>query len=160
MGFGHGGAMTVITYKNGVFACDTLWTEGGLNATYAPKVVKLRSGALFGSAGDCDDRELVALLQNVKTAAKLPSRKTLLALEADLSGLLLLPNGELWNINTAKDDCGVYLVVAPCAAIGAGFEVAMGAMHAGATARQAAEIACRLVKTCGGPVLTFTMDGK
>jgi hypothetical protein len=40
---------------------------------------------------------------------------------------------------------------------GSGREVALGAMHVGARAQQAAEAACDLIASCGGPVHAFTL---
>lgn len=44
------------------------------------------------------------------------------------------------------------LAVLPPFAIGSGADYAMGAMRHGASPRQAAEIACELCISCGGPV--------
>lgn len=46
-------------------------------------------------------------------------------------------------------------VYAPFLAWGSGASFAMGAMAAGANAKRAAEIACELCTTCGGPVVSW-----
>lgn len=46
-------------------------------------------------------------------------------------------------------------IYSPIIAWGSGKELAMGAMAAGANAKRAAEIACELCPTCGGPVISW-----
>ena len=64
--------MTVIAYRDGMMAADSCWSDNhendscsGLIFSHAPKLRRLSSGALYGGAGASDDRELVALLDNV-----------------------------------------------------------------------------------------------
>src|SRR5690242_1566275 len=95
--------MTTIAYCNRVMACDSSITDDeGIQDGSQNKIVRLSSGALLGGSGDSDDRELVALFDKVKTPKQFPSRKALADLHMDYLGLLVLPNGRIYKIETVR----------------------------------------------------------
>jgi hypothetical protein len=129
------------------------------------KIKRLASGALLGSAGENDSREMEKLLDKIKTPDKLPARQELIGLKLDYAGLIAFPRGGVWMISTGKtdesgyaadddEDMGVWpaTTMGGYAACGSGADCALAAMDAGATARQATEIAIKRSIYCRGPV--------
>lgn len=162
--------MTVIAWRNGVMACDSRWSTFGFQTVSAIKIQRLSSGALLGSAGDNDCRAMVELLDKIKDPRKLPSRAELEKTKLEYEGLIAFPRGGVWYVGTGRTneagyadvdsidddspDCGVWnaTTMGGYAAIGSGGEAALCAMDAGASAREAVEIACRRISSCSGPV--------
>lgn len=157
--------MTVITWRSGVMCCDSCWSSAGTQTVSMIKIKRLASGALLGTAGDNDDRDMVRLLDKIKTPDKLPTRAELIALKIDFAGLIAFLRGGVWMLATGKvddagypddddDDMGVWpaATIGGYAACGSGGDFALAAMDAGATARQAAEIACKRSIHCRPPV--------
>ena len=159
------GAMTIIVWRAGIMACDSCWASSGTQTVSMIKIKRLSSGALLGSAGENDSREMERLLDKIKTPDKLPSRQELIALKLDYEGLIAFVRGGVWTVATGKvDDAGYAdddeadMGVWPAAtmggyaASGSGADYALAAMDAGATARQAVEIACKRNINCRPPV--------
>ena len=69
--------MTVIAVRGRTMACDSAWSTDGRIATLKTKLVRLRSGAIYGSAGDSDDRSMLALVQDATRFEDFPSREVL-----------------------------------------------------------------------------------
>jgi len=157
--------MTVIAYRDGVMACDSCWNDRGTIDTLGNKIVRLKSGALLGQSGDNDVRELIGLLQHVKTPQTLPSRSQLIALRADFDGLLVFKKNRIFRIATTcklietleEEDIGVWEISRPFAAIGSGGDFALGALAAGKSAREAAALACRFNINCRLPVYAVAL---
>lgn len=140
--------MTTVAYRDGVMACDSCWTSDEAQTVSATKVRRLKHGLLWGASGDNDIREIVRLIDGCKTPASLPLRSALTAVRADCSGLVVFPNGKIFQIATAakadsEGDVGVWEVNRGFAAVGTGGHLALGAMAAGRSAAQAVAIACR-----------------
>lgn len=146
--------MTVIAYKDGVMACDSCWSDNGLVVNSANKIVKLSAGGLLGEAGDSDTRDIIRLLDKVKKADQLPEREAISKLGIDYAAILALPDGTLWNVyaDIEKKDYGLFPIRLPFAAVGCGRQIAIGAMAAGASAVQAASIACQWDTHCRLPI--------
>lgn len=150
--------MTVITYRDGVMACDSAWSLDDTVVTRQNKITRFETGALYGAAGDSDDRTLVRLLAKVTRASEIPSRAALAEIPNDIGALFVLPSGAVFMIDTGKDDPGMCPVRHPFATVGSGKKLAFGAMAAGATAREAAAIAARYDLHCRTPVHTLTLS--
>lgn len=160
--------MTTIAYKDGVMACDSCWSyDDGLDTTMT-KVKRLASGALLGSAGDNDSRQVERLLDKCKTPQSLPDRAAIMAIRCDYLGILVLPRGRVFKVaathvseaNWDKDfaeDIGVWEVTAPWTAVGTGSRWAVGAMAAGKSARDAVLIACRYDLNSKSPVYHYPL---
>jgi hypothetical protein len=157
--------MTIITWRAGIMACDSCWATYGTQTVSMIKIKRLSSGALLGSAGENDSREMERLLDKIRHPDKLPTRAELLALKLDYGGLIAFPRGGVWMISTGKTDAAGYaedssedMGVWPAttmggyAACGSGSDCALAAMDAGATAREAVEIAIRRDIHCRGPI--------
>lgn len=157
--------MTVIAWRAETMACDSCWSSAGTQTVSMIKIKRLASGALLGTAGENDSREMERVLDKIKYPDKLPSRQELIALKLDFTGLIAFPRGGVWMIATGKvddagypdnadDDMGVWpaATIGGYAACGSGADFALAAMDAGATARQAVEIACKRSVHCRPPV--------
>jgi hypothetical protein len=150
--------MTTIAYKAGMMACDSCWTHNDLQVTSLSKIVRLSSGALLGQAGDNDGREMAIFLDKIKTERNLPTRRQLLDLRLNFHGLLVLPNGGIFSVACRedpldyRDEVGFTPISRKFTSCGSGYELAIGAMAAGKTAREAVAIACDFDINSRGPV--------
>ena len=159
--------MTIIVWRAGVMACDSCWASNGTQTVSMIKIKRLTSGALLGSAGENDSRDMERLLDKIKGPDKLPSRQDLIALRISYAGLIAFQRGGVWSIETGRvddagypteadeeSDMGVWpaATMGGYAACGSGMDYALAAMDAGATARQAVEIACKRNIHCRPPV--------
>ena len=156
--------MTIICYRAGVMASDSCWSTYGTQTVSAIKIIRLSSGALLGSSGDNDARAIYDLLDKIRDPKKLPSRAELAATKIDYEGLIAFPKGGVYMVvtghhdetgyPTAEGDCGVWQATSMggYAACGSGGDIALAAMDAGATAKEAALIACRRNIYCRPPV--------
>ena len=131
-------------------AADTACSDDYQFLTKVSKIVRLASGGLFGSSGDGDVRDAVELVTKIKTPAGLPTRKQLLTLELDFSGILVLPKGRIFHVyadepddHTKRWSAGVYEISEDFFAVGSGATHAIAAMEAGKSAKDAVHIACR-----------------
>jgi hypothetical protein len=162
--------MTCIAWRAGIMACDSCWTFGDTHVASLIKIKRLHSGALLGQAGDNDCRAMEQLLDKIKDPRKLPTKNELAATKDEFYGLLALPgNGGVWVVTTGpvdeagwpvadshdnREEHGVWLATSMggYAAVGSGSDYALAAMDAGASAKQAVEIACRRNIHCRPPV--------
>jgi len=140
--------------------------------TLSKKIMRLKSGALLGEAGDFDTRHMIKLLNNAKRYEDLPSLKELQEINFTYLGLLILPDRTIVKIETVAaaskdkrksgddDSAGLYKVESTFTAVGSGAELALGAMEFGATSRQAVLIACRRDINSRPPVHTLSLPKK
>lgn len=166
--------MTTVAYHRGVMASDSCMTFDDAIDALVPKMVRLRSGGLLGSAGDNDAREIESMLDRVKTARGVPRRSDLLQIRLDYVGLLVLPDGAVFKIATTHaseahwgdgfvDDIGAWQIprgTGGLAAIGTGGLAARVAMMCGKTPAEAVAIACSLDIYSRPPVHTLTLKRK
>jgi hypothetical protein len=162
--------VTVIAYRSGVMACDSCWASNGTQNVSATKIIRLSSGGLLGSAGDNDIRALVNLVDKIRSPSQLPSRRSLAETRISCEALLAFKSGDVWMISTGGHDdagypidddadygCWPAATIGGYAAAGSGADYALAAMDAGASARQAVEIACRRNIHCRLPVHTVKL---
>lgn len=145
--------MTTVAFDGKTMACDSCWTYGGAVDTLSTKIIRLSSGALFGTAGQNDSRAVTALIDKVKTPAQMPSYEALMNVRASVLGLLVLPKGRMFKISTTltapemwddeMEDFGMWEISGPFSAVGSGSDLAMVAMDCGKVARDAVRIACK-----------------
>lgn len=160
--------MTTIAFDGKTLACDSCWTLGGTVDTLSTKIVRLSSGSLFGTAGQNDSRAVNALLDKVKTPGQLPSYEALMAIRADVLGLLVLPKGRVYKVATTiispenwnedMGDFGLWEISGPFTAIGSGGDLALVAMECGKSARDAVRIACKYDPQSRGPVHQMALN--
>jgi 20S proteasome alpha/beta subunit len=157
--------VTTVAYKDGILACDSCWTSNSMVDTLSKKITRLKYGVLLGHSGDNDGRAFVKLLNAVKKFEDLPTFAELDAIKIDFLGLLIFPDKRIAKISTSgfrdrDDDIGVWEIEGSFTAVGTGAEFAIGAMEAGATARQAVLIACKRDINSRPPVWTLSLPKK
>lgn len=141
--------MTTIATKNGVMAGDNLWTMGDTKIVCAEKIwISKRTDSVLGFSGDA--AWLVMFKEWYESGAK---RKMVPDIRVHVEGCIhaleLTTDGKIWiwDIDFIPMPFqGEFL------AVGSGSKYAMGAMAAGASARQAVSVACRLDPYSGLPV--------
>lgn len=159
--------MTTIAFDGKTMACDSCWTYGGTVDTLTTKITRLSSGGLFGTAGQNDSRAVNALIDKAKMPSQLPGYEALMAVRADVLGLLVLPKGRVYKIATTiispenwdetMDDYGLWEITGPFAAVGSGGDMALAAMECGKPARDAVRIACKFDPNSRPPIHVQTL---
>lgn len=154
--------MTVIAYsaKYRIMAADSRCSdEYGMHLTSCQKIFRLKNGAVLGTAGDSDDRDIRAMLAS-SSPRKMPSRKELAELKHQFKGILVFPKGQIFlvemfyrefqsegewtaNVDSIRDEI---------VASGCGAQFAYGAMECGANPIQAVRAACKRDTACALPV--------
>jgi hypothetical protein len=155
--------MTVIAYssKHRVLAADSRCAEEGeYHLTNCQKVFVLKSGALFGMAGEADERDFLALLERA-TPRRMPTRAQIAELHLDGKLILVFPHGQVFRIACEFCERGqsqgewtgeVLPIRDTLIAVGSGAAYAYGAMEHGASPTQAVRIACKRDLMCALPV--------
>jgi len=140
--------------------------EHDTHVTSTKKVYRLSNGALYGYAGDSDDRDLRALLSK-STPRKMPTRAQLATLKTDAKVIVVFPKGQCYTIEIEFDKektndwvASVDLITDEIVAVGSGYQFAMGAMEAGKSPAEAVRIACRRDLACAPPVQWEPLDRK
>lgn len=135
--------MTVIAYKDGILACDSLIIQGDAIAGEARKLVAVPEtaggGWMAGAGPTARVNQFIA--KAIAGADPMPS-------DEGVSVLWVRPGGLVFAVEAES----IFEMVAPFHAIGSGSHVALGAMSAGATAIEAVEAACKICISCGGEV--------
>jgi hypothetical protein len=139
--------MTTIAYRNGVMAADSAIFDRGCHVGECVKIFRAPSGIIGGAAGCLGD--LCALRDWIlgDCDGKPPEFG-----DEDSEGLVVHPTGVVEWIGPKQkriEHRSEFHV------IGSGFRIAMGAMHMGATAFQAVEIAAKLDSYTRGPITTI-----
>ena len=151
--------MTCIAWDGNTLASDSQCTDNcGMYLTRTPKLFRLKGGALIGTAGDDDCREVMELFDNVKDENDFPSRGQMAATHTNFGGLLVLPNKAVYTIDIGYQELGERLggqwdgsitrIYGKYAIMGSGGSYAMGAMVSGASAVDAVKAACKLDSFC------------
>lgn len=145
--------MSVVAYRNGILAADTLWIEGNFKS-YGTKIQKLCPAAewiLVGGVGAEPDIEYLKKWylsdrqsppQFVVNGGHETSAKLLVVVSPTEVDVV----DQLGYVSRKHLDKDQYM------AIGSGYMVALAAMHNGASAAQAVQTAIELEAYCGGSV--------
>ncbi len=137
--------MTVIAYdhKRHEIAVDSACTAGDVRAGSTTKFVELPDGRIAIGCGIHSNIKLIfEALRNGDTVDTAWYEDT---------AIVLVEAGHVYVMDESpyRDE------FKKSWAWGSGMEVALGALHMGATAEQAAQTACKYITTCGGPVHVF-----
>src|SRR5690606_5707700 len=138
-------AMTTVAVRDGVMACDSRMT--GEFIAQAHKVIQ-GEGILVGYCGDC-----IAAYAFAEYVAGLSEDKPHNGGDDDIE-LLVLKGRKLFLVDNRLR---WFPIPERYYAIGSGSQAAMVAMHMGATAREAVEMAKRVDPYTGGRVREFTL---
>jgi len=143
--------MTAIAYRDGIMAADTMCIlDDHVKLLNDIKVTSIK-GHLIGISGtDCPTNE--DFIKRFFSPAKL----TPWAAPRSFTTLVVTPEGsiELWDETGTKTSLNEEFW-----AVGSGKEYAIGAMEAGATARQAVTIAIKRCPTVSGKVVWRQLKG-
>ena len=146
--------MTVIAYRDGVMAADSRITFSGEESGSAyGRCAKLyrTKDAIIGLQGESSPG--LVFLDWYKSGKRKPP-EGLVTSDADFFALVLTKHGlflfDKW--------CRGEEVLDEFWAIGSGAKAALGAMHMGADAEQACDIACRIDPYCAPPIETMTLE--
>ncbi len=136
--------MTIIAYRDGILAADTFVWSGSITIGTTTKIIKAPDGWMAGTAGDSYAGECFRRwVMNRRT----PEWSNDIE---NFTGLLIDPNGNVLSYDSKYK--GPSHAIASFYAIGSGYEVAIGAMSAGASAEEAARIAIERCSHCGGMI--------
>lgn len=140
--------MTTIAVRDGVMACDSLAIDGSTRIM-CEKIYRMPDGTILGGAGSS------AAIEAFLTARRKGESCTLT--EEDRKSFVvavLHPDGSIMRWEDER--CG-WKVLDGFHAIGSGAQAAMAAMHMGADAVKAVEIAKLVNADTGGPVVSMSI---
>jgi len=143
--------MTILVVRNGVFAADSQVTCGGINYAKAHKIRRLADGSLLGASGDtivC--ARFLDWVQALITEGDEIKHEDMKRFPY-ITGLWVRPEG-VFILEGNHKTGGIAKVEGEFFAEGSGYIAALAAMHAGASARRAVEITCKLDRSCELPV--------
>ena len=140
--------MTVIAYRAGILAADSLTCAHGTRVGTAKKIWRGGDGTLLALCGSrCEAADFLEWFL-AGERGRPPGGE-------DWGGTLIRPDGAVFNINASGR---MTSVEAEFHTNGAGGFIALGAMDRGATAIEAVESAIRWSTDCGGPVQFERLD--
>lgn len=153
--------MTIVTYREGVLAADTLVTADGgqVRDGYVSKIAQSPGGSIGGATGPLAITQTYLHMVHSGLVDKwiedgFKDRLDLGADKGEFEGLLITPDAVVIRV----DWRGAALIVEkPYYAIGSGAWFALGAMAAGAPAPVAADIARNFDTCCGGQIETMLL---
>lgn len=128
--------MTTIAYRAGKMVGDTAIFDRGTYCGEAVKIFRAPDGRLGGLAGCFGDSAMFRKWFAEGAEGDPPEFK-----DEESEGVIAHPDGTIEWVGHGRKRVQI---TAPFIAIGSGFCVAMGALHAGATAERAIEIAADL----------------
>lgn len=151
--------MTVIVVRDGVIASDSQGGggQGGLKVKMR-KLVRQGDVAIGWSGNYCDGKAFAEWYFAGADLEKIPARHNRDADRnaVDFTALVLHSAGWEywfeWMVPETSQD-----ILEPFYAIGSGTQAAMAAMHMGASAVEAVEVACTVVDGCALPVVHETI---
>jgi hypothetical protein len=154
--------VTVIAYssKHRILAADSRCSDAtGMHLTSCRKIFRLRNGALLGTSGDSDERDVRDLLSKA-SPRKMPSRAALGEIKSRFEGLLVFPKGQVYVVNVWHREHefegewagSVDVITDSIVSVGCGYAFAYGAMEVGADPIKAVRAACRRDTACALPV--------
>lgn len=146
--------MTVIAYRDGTLAADTLVTTGSDMAGQALKIKRLETW-LVGYAGSFGSMQPV--LNWITDGADF-TKPVEYPAGMDTSAILIDKDGQGHYVDS--ESRFVSKVTAPYMTIGCGSSGARVAMHLGCSAIEAVEAVIDLDVACGGKVTFLTVEGE
>jgi len=138
--------VTTVAYRDGVIACDTQVSRNDCLVGYAPKAGRI-GRLLYGFSGELHTGQ--AFYSWLKEGAS----GTFAVPESVNATCICVVEGRIVEFGKIDID----YMRAPFVAIGSGWEVATGAMLAGATATEAVRAAAKVDLYTGGDILEFKL---
>ena len=148
--------MTTIAFRDGIMAADSQETDGGMK-TKCRKLFRVEDACgnevIIGTAGGSFTGML--FVDNYSSVEDRPAVLDNITEDENFHNLIW--DGEdLYEVDWLWHPIKVPRV--PFFAIGSGAAAAMGAMHAGASAKEAIQIAKKIDNYTGGTVKTMSLD--
>ena len=141
--------MTIICYRDGVMASDSLVTDGDARAGTIEKLSINRKKWMAGAAGAIHPcQEFHAWVMAGCDGEFDPSCD-----DGEFSGILVSPSGVIYDVDADGKRSRIKAEYVVC---GSGSSYALGAMAFGATAVEAVQVAIKLCVTCGGDLQVIT----
>ncbi len=141
--------MTTIAFKDGILAADSGVFQSGRWCGSADKLIRASDGGMAAVAGSLVDTEVV------RSALKEQETGGGFDISDDSEALVIRPDGQVYNAFTNSRIC---FVDGPFHALGSGFDIAFGAMAAGASALEAVKIAAEYDVNTRGPFQTMEIE--
>ncbi len=143
--------MTTIVYRDGIMAGDSRITDDNIIFPGVDvKVYKSKSGWLYGACGDVSACELFyAWARKLRDLPK----KAPNPLVGSFEGLIVSPRGVIMFVEGGR----AWSLKADFAAVGSGRDAALGALHFGASAREAVECATKVDSKSGLPISSVSL---
>lgn len=154
--------MTIICIKDGIVAADTGGFQGPVMIENAvAKIVKSYDGALGGACGESSAtaafRHWFRISINKQARSNYGVDRLTFEKDTDFDSMWLEPNGEIWRMDWAGRP---WKFSDNFAAIGAPYEMALGAMLAGASAAEAVRICIERHAYAAGDVVTSRSEDR
>lgn len=149
--------MSIVCFKDGTMAADTRAIHDDAGIVRTTKLMRKRIGRrehLLGLAGDVS----YAMLFCEWYGSGKPMPDQLKSIPEEKKFSVLIYAGK--KLYEADGICRPLEVESRFYAIGSGSQAALGAMRAGASALQAAKIACEIDSACGLPIQTMVLPTK
>jgi 20S proteasome alpha/beta subunit len=134
--------MTTIVWDGARLAADSQVTDNGMRCGTMTKIGKTADGWLWGFCGKA--------ARQAAFVAWAESREGDPPVAEETTALLVNPDGEL-----REWDGGWLIVDAKFQAFGSGYQVALGALASGKTAREAVETACQFDTMSSAPIISL-----
>lgn len=147
--------MTVIAWDGNTLAADSMVSDGYLAGRSVKLTEHRRKGRRYLMAGTGTSRAIRAVRHWFITGAD-PKNFPKVAMNDDDFSRFIVVDCESATVRDYQSTHIPCIERAVPFAWGCGREAAMGAMAHGATATQAVETACKLIKGCGGPVVSLS----
>lgn len=142
--------MTTIAYRNGILAADTqMATSGSVNGSVI-KIARREDGALVGAAGYAT--YAYAFMQWFLSGEQGDPPKADHS-DNNLDRGVIFGSDGYFRVYEVE---GMFVATAPYYAFGGGMDFALGAMHAGAGAKQAIEAAIAHDPNTGGDITVLS----
>ncbi len=142
--------MTIIVYKDGVLAADSVCWVGNRIAGFSNKIARTPTGHLVGAAGDTSEcQAFVAWCE-----AGFPEPKPAIK-DSQFSAIVVAPDGEvrLWETNLIP-----FAITTPWHCVGVVSQFTAGACAAGTTAEEAVRLAIKHTDGGGGWITVLRLD--
>ncbi len=136
--------MSTIAFKDGIVVADTQTDWGNRKIKSLKKIVDHGDIVVAGS-GDADDRHLNALFMALDNSEDFPTVRELKDLPQEFVALVFTrKTKQVFLVQTGENAPFILEIKDKFFAIGSGGDYAMGAMAAGASAKEAVRISCML----------------
>ena len=138
--------MTIVAYRDGIMAADSVgWTGSAtVKSPVAPKIKRLPDGGLIGCGGNTSEIVRVCAWM-INPSLPTPT----LDKDECFSAIWVKPDGSLW---LGGYDLNFYQLYDQFFAIGSPTAFVFGALHAGASAEAAVQLAIDHTDSVGGKI--------